>query len=208
MALSPSSTSDLKSQWESELGEPICEESWEAALSRVHSSSICARHGLLQFKIVHRIHWTKLRLSKWFSDVDPLCDRCKCNPTSHTHMFWSCPKLDHYWSSIFDTMSGFLGQPMLPCPLIGFFGATPEHLGLTRALSNSITFLTLLARRLVLIKWKDCRPPTFTHWVKDALYFLKLEKIRHSLKGSANNYNKIWGPFLDYVKTHITLSLD
>ena len=177
-------------------------------MSRVHSSSICARHGLLQFKIVHRIHWTKLRLSKWFSDVDPLCDRCKCNPASHTHMFWSYPKLDHYWSSIFDTMSGFLGQPMSPCPLIGLFGVTPEHLGLTKAQSNSIAFLTLLARRLVLIKWKDCRPPTFTHWVKDALYFLKLEKIRHSLKGSANNYNKIWGPFLDYVKTHITLSLD
>ena len=97
---------------------------------------------------------------------------------------------------------------IVPCPIIGLFGATPEHLGLTRAQSNSIAFLTLLARRLVLIKWKDCKPPTFTHWVKDALYFLKLEKIRHSLKGSANNYNKIGGPFLDYVKTHITLSLD
>ena len=131
--------------------------------------------GLLQFKIVHRIHWTKLRLSKWFSDVDPFCDRCKCNPASHTHMFWSCPKLDHYWSSIFDTMSGFLGQPMSPCPLIGLFGVIPEHLGLTRVQSNCIAFLTLLARQLVLIKWKDCKPPTFTHWVKDALYFLKLE---------------------------------
>ena len=85
MALSSSNISDLKSQWEG-----------ETALGRVHSSWICARHGLLQFKILHRAHWTKLRLSKRFSDVDPLCDRCKCNPASHTHMFWSSTKIAHW----------------------------------------------------------------------------------------------------------------
>ena len=79
-ALWPSSIS------ESELGEPICDASWETALSRVHGSSICARHGLLQFKILHRIHWTKLRLSKRFSDANPQCDRCKLNPASHTYV--------------------------------------------------------------------------------------------------------------------------
>ena len=70
--LSPSFISDIKFQWESELGEPICDESWESALSRVHSSSVCARHELLQFKTLHRIHWTKFRLSKRFSDADLL----------------------------------------------------------------------------------------------------------------------------------------
>lgn len=205
MTFSPSNLSDLKSQWEGELGEPICDEDWEAALGRVHSSSICARHGFLQFKVLHRIHWTKLRLSRRFPDVDPLCDRCKCSPASHTHMFWSCTKLTQYWSSIFDIISGFLEQPVSPCPLVGLFGVVPDHLGLTRAQSNSVAFLTLLARRLILIKWKDCKPPTFTHWVKDVLYFLKLEKIRYSLKGSAKKtYYKTWGPFLDYVRTHTT----
>ena len=173
-ALSPSSISDIKSQWESELGEPICDKSWESALSRVHGSSVCARHELLQFKTLHRIHWTKLRLSKRFSDVNPQCDRCKCNPASHNHMFWSCPKLDHYWASIFDTMSGSLRQPISPSPLIGLFGVAPVHLGLTKAQSNSVALLILLARRLILVKWKDCKPRTFPHWVKEVLYSLKL----------------------------------
>lgn len=212
MALSSSNTSELKSQWEGELGESISEETWEAALDRVHSSSICARHGFLQFKVLHRSHWTKLRMSKRFPDVDPLCDRCKCAPASHTHMFWSCHKLAKYWSSIFDIISGFLDQPVSPCPVIGIFGVVPDHLGLTNAQSHSIAFLTLLARRLILMKWKDCKPPTVTHWVKEVLYFLKLEKVRHSLKDLAkgpttDTYRKIWGPFLDYIKTHTTLSI-
>lgn len=35
----------------------------------------------------------------------------------HIHMFWSCPTLDHYQTSIFDTMSLFLGGPVSPVPL-------------------------------------------------------------------------------------------
>ena len=148
MALSSSNISDLKSQWEGELGQPICEESWETALGRVHSSWICARHGLLQFKILHCVHWTKLRLSKRFSAVDPLCDRCKCNPASHTHMFWSCTKIAHYWTSIFDTMSGFLGQPISPCPLVVLSGVLPDHSGLTRA--QSFIFIIIFSLLLFL----------------------------------------------------------
>lgn len=50
-------------------------------------------------------------------------------------------------------------RPVSPRSLVGLFGVVPDHLGLTRAQSNSVAFLTLLARRLILIKWKDCKPP-------------------------------------------------
>ena len=50
---------NIKSSWEEELGEEIPEDVWEYALRSVHTSSICAR--LIQCKIIHRVHWTKLR---------------------------------------------------------------------------------------------------------------------------------------------------
>lgn len=56
---------------ETELGEEIPEETWEVALKRVHKSSICAKHGLVMCKILHRDHWTKVRLAKMYKDVDP-----------------------------------------------------------------------------------------------------------------------------------------
>ena len=96
-------------------------------------------------------------------------------------------------------------QSISPCSVTGLFGITPESSHLTNAQSDSIAFLTLVVRRLILMELKDSKPPTFTHWIKDALYFLKLESIRYSLKGSANKYNKIWGPSLDYVMEQITL---
>lgn len=48
----------IKALWELQLGEEISEELWEEALDRVHKSSICAKHGLIQCKIIHRAHFT------------------------------------------------------------------------------------------------------------------------------------------------------
>ena len=56
-----SSLSAVKAAWEQDMGEEISDDLWEDILSQVHSSSMCATHGLIQCKILHHIHWTKLR---------------------------------------------------------------------------------------------------------------------------------------------------
>ena len=43
----------LKTAWINDLGTVITDELWTGALKRVHSSSVCASHGLLQFKVLH-----------------------------------------------------------------------------------------------------------------------------------------------------------
>lgn len=84
------SLNSIKSLCEADLGEEISEELWGDALYKVHKSSICAKHGLIQCKIVHRTHLTKMRLSKIYKDVDLTCDRCHQAPATHAHMVLSC----------------------------------------------------------------------------------------------------------------------
>lgn len=100
-SLQTTSLNNIKSSWEKELGEEISREQWEEVLKRVHASSICARHGLLQCKLIHRAHWTKARLSKIYQDVNPSCVRCNQTPANHVHMFWRCPSLVDFWKDIF-----------------------------------------------------------------------------------------------------------
>ncbi len=64
-----------------------------------------------------------------------------------------------------------------------------------------IAFTTLLVRRLILLKWKSPVRPTYTSWIKEVLYFLKLEKIKLTLCGSADSFEKTWNPFLSYVNS-------
>ncbi len=71
----PSSRS-LKSLWEEDLSIMLENETWDAVLKRIHSSSVSTRHRLIQFKVVHRIHWSRVQLSRIFPDLDPTCPRC------------------------------------------------------------------------------------------------------------------------------------
>lgn len=108
----------LRSAWKDDLGGEITEEQWQTALEQIHCSSICARHGLLQFKIIHCVHWSKQKPHKIFPSVDPSCHRSGLTPASLGHMFWSCPKLSNYWHSIFQTLLNILHRPVGADPLV------------------------------------------------------------------------------------------
>ncbi|XP_077424735.1 tRNA-specific adenosine deaminase 1 isoform X2 [Vanacampus margaritifer] len=62
--LRKTSLTSIKLLWELELGKDIPDTLWGSVLKQVHASSICARHALIQCKIVHRAHWAKYRLSE------------------------------------------------------------------------------------------------------------------------------------------------
>lgn len=149
ISLTPSSPIDsLKLTWKHDLGIDISDDQWKNILSLAHSSSICARHALIQCKVIHRAHFTNARLAKLFSNRSDACNRCKQSPADHLHMFWSCPVLSDYWSDIFRTLSQALNCTIVPNSLTVLFGLSP----ITYILATAhcvIAFTTLLA----------CHPP-------------------------------------------------
>lgn len=64
MALDDCSLSEIKNAWEQGLGVDLIEDWWVGALNSTHSSTICARLGLIQFKVFHRVRYSKARLSE------------------------------------------------------------------------------------------------------------------------------------------------
>lgn len=103
------------------------EKQWETDteikyLTRIHSSSICTRHGVFQFKVSHRLHYSNKRPAKIYPDLDSECDRCKQYSADFIHMFWSCRKLAQIWQSIFNATTTVLHHTLEPSPLI-FLGS-------------------------------------------------------------------------------------
>lgn len=190
----------LKGQWEEDLGISLSDEAWQDALDRIHSSSVCLKHTVIQFKIVHRLHWSKVRLAKFTPDIDPTCDRCKQAPATLSHMFWQCPRLSDFWLSIFKFISEALEITIEPSAIVAIFGVIPPDTLVRRHAKIIIAFTTLLARRLILLKWKDTISPTFSHWIKDLMYHLTLEKIRCSTRRCSLSFEGIWQPVLTCIE--------
>ena len=193
----------LKERWGEDLNAELSEETWQSVIKRIHKSSICIRHGLIQFKIVHRVHLCGFRLAQIYPGTDPTCIRCYQAPATLGHMFWACPKLHTFWSEIFNTFSYVCKKKIDPDPVISVFGVAPSDSGLTRHQSDLIAFSTLLARRLILFNWRCAAPPSHSRWVREVMAFVKLEKIRCTIQGhsgysSLNRFQKTWNAFLGY----------
>lgn len=74
----PSLPTQTKNTWEQDLGTDLSNGEWDCILELVHSSSICARHRLIQCKILHRIHYTNDRPKYILMSVMPAI--CTSNP--------------------------------------------------------------------------------------------------------------------------------
>ena len=197
----------FKRSWEGDLGLEISEEDWTYILDMVHSSSICARHGVLQCKILHRSHYTNAKLAKIYPGVSDACYRCNQSPADLVHMMWSCPKLNTYWTEIFKTFQTVFCIPVDPDPRTAIFGISVDE-DTTAAMRRVIAFTTLLARRLILFKWKHASPPSHSRWIKEVVHCLKLERIRFSLRGSLKTFRTTWGPFIEHIETLTDLADD
>ena len=186
----------IQTAWEWDLNYTFTEDVWDSVLDRVHSSSMCTRHALLQFKVVHHIHISKTKLAQMNPDVDPTCDHtCKGAPASLHHMYWTCPSLSNFWSSVFRALSETLQHQIEPNPLTGIFGIAPD-LDLPKAMLNFLAFASLLAQQTISLKWRDSAPPSYSHWLRDMISCMNLEKIRHIIRGSEKNILQYMAPLL------------
>ena len=178
---------------------------WERFLGRIHTTSLCLGHCLIQFKIVHRLHFSREKLSKIYPDVDSTCIRCHLEPATIGHMFWGCTSLTTFWTNIFDAFSTICHMIIEPNPITAIFGVSTDDAPVTSPQANFIAFSSLIARRLILRNWKSDKPPTFTAWVKDVLSLIPLEKLRYNRFKSRHKIRKAWSPLMEFA---LTLSFD
>lgn len=65
-----------------------------------------------------------------------------------------------------------------------------------KATQQVAAFATLLARRFILLKWTHPSPPTHNGWIHERLLYIKLGRVRFSLRGSLKTFCKTWQTFL------------
>ena len=128
---------------------------------------------VIQCKLLHRVYWTKSRLSRIYCNIDPLCDKCRQHHGSVIDMFLTCPSLHIYWVSIFSTLSDVFQKTVEPCPLMTLFGVLSDPTKLSKPQSDFLAFLCLIASRLILKHWKSQHPPSHSLWIRDILAFSK-----------------------------------
>lgn len=98
---------------------------------RKHSSDIkalnlnptwIARHNLIQFKVIHRLHYSKLNHHKTYPTISPLCNKCKMLEGTLLYSLWSSSKIQPFWKCIFKFLSEVYSVDLEPELCIGHEG--------------------------------------------------------------------------------------
>ncbi len=184
-------TQKIKHDWEEEMGFNIHENIWEC-LRNVHTCSVNARHNLIQFKVVHRLHYSKLKLHKIYPTISPLCNKCKTLEGTLFHSLLSCSKIQPFWKCVFKFLSEVYSVNLEPEPCIGLLGA--ENAFCSKYQTQAISLCMLLAKNLILQMWKADTVPTFEMWARELGNMLHLEELRFILKDKLPTFIKIWKP--------------
>ena len=83
-------------------------------------------------------------------------------------------------------------------PSVAIFGFSTERSPPPGVQSDILAFTSLLAGPRILLLWKSSKPPSVTSWLRDVIHFLKLEKIRFTMKGNTAAFYAKWNFFLLY----------
>ena len=110
-----------------------------------------------------------------YANINPACDRCGQSPASlaHVHVL-ALSKIATYWQKILQSFSDIIGRVLDPKPLTAI--VKEPDLVLSYSQYYIITFISLVAHRLILLNWKKARPPTHS-----ALLSVKKKKVAQQL---------------------------
>ncbi len=126
-------------------------------------------------------------------------------PANMTHMLWSCPPLQVYWTAIFKRLAEALNIKLMPCAELAIFGVLSDHQTTRKKVEDSVAFASLLARRRILLEWKSPVAPKASLWLKDLMLYLDLEKIKYNLRGIPGRFDSVWGCMISYIAKLKTL---
>ena len=192
----------VKQKWEEDLGFIYEEIDWEALCIGSQYFSFNARHKITQYNLIHRIYYTPDRLHRMNPQLPQFCPRCKTEVGTLMHMFWVCPRLNHYWSSILEALNSITGIAIPAEPRLTLLGDTSIiNLNLNKLKCIRIALIT--ANKCIAMHWKDKQAPTFSRWINELASCLPNERIMYNLKAKPGTFEKIWGGLLTFLNTEI-----
>lgn len=52
-------------------------------------------------------------------------------------------------------------------------------------------------------KYSAFRYILYSHWIREVMYHIKLERIRYTIRGSTRKFHNVWQPFLIFVDVNM-----
>lgn len=190
-----SSLISLRTVWQKDLEQDLDDELWDNMCNNVFVSLSCNKIIEQNYKFMHRMYLTPVRLSKMYPNVSSKCHRCKTCTGSLIHVFWNCKELKHFWNAVHNLTSKLLQIQFTLSPLLYLFGTDPDHT-LDPISNKRIGIIAYVAKKCILLNWKQATAPTINMFRTIMNDTMQLEHHTYHLKGKGDLFAQTLGPLI------------
>uniref|UniRef100_A0A803J2H9 Reverse transcriptase domain-containing protein n=1 Tax=Xenopus tropicalis TaxID=8364 RepID=A0A803J2H9_XENTR len=194
------SVNHIRLKWAQDFPQ-LDNEVWKDILEQITETNIATRDRYIQVKFLNRVYLTPHRLARIYQGYPDVCVKCNVDQGNYIHVFWDCPKIQQYWTTILTFMGSSLGLPNIRTPEFCLLGHTE---GLTLPSGDRICLQQLLhyAKKAILLTWKNMEPPTLGFWIKLVDDTLPRQKLTYLARGCPAKFDKIWSCWLTVPRTN------
>lgn len=187
-------------RWAQDVGHTITYENWQKAwrLTNRFTASQDLKENYM--KVSYRWYLTPLQLKKMYKLNDELCWKCRKDPGSLYHMWWSCHKVRNFWGKIHQTIQKIFKTN---------FEMKPEVylLNMCSILNNNIInkhwrvmlYMVTGARLVLAKKWKDNALPTLEDWLLKLFELREMDRLTYMMRNEdQNELQEEWSPVVKF----------
>lgn len=181
-------------KWEADLVVTPDANFWLQIIQNIYTMTTDPNLQLIQFKVLHRTHYTNHKLSK-MGFTSSFCNNCLQNTTdTYIHAFWHCTPIQEFWKNVTLFLSTFFDCHIPLCPSLCVLGDT-SALNFNNNDTKILLVALTVARKTILMNWKTRHKTNINHWKNLLLDFINLD--------SSNEHNtestSIWSPLLAFL---------
>uniref|UniRef100_A0A803KCV2 Reverse transcriptase domain-containing protein n=1 Tax=Xenopus tropicalis TaxID=8364 RepID=A0A803KCV2_XENTR len=197
--LRPHPADHYRTKWEKDLNITIDETQWAKMICLTHTSSQCTKIQELNYKILTKWYRYPTKLNKIYRAVSPNCWRCGKHPGTLTHIFWSCPALASFWSTIRDTIKSLTD---IEIPDTASTILLHDTFSSAKAYRNSLVPILLdTAKALIPVKWRTTESPTTRDWLHKVAEICKFEELKPNSAADHQNFITKWFHWKEFTNT-------
>lgn len=152
------------------------------------------RYRLVQFKYLHRVYYTRMRLWRIGVIQSLVCLRCGNGDGSFFHTVWSCTALQLLWHKVRLCLNEVLGWILPSDPRLFLLHST-DGIGGNRYKQHLLFPALTLPKRDIAQNWKASSPPTIGKWKTDLDRCMGAEIAVFVARGCPKKHRKIWAAY-------------
>lgn len=181
----------VKSKWEQELDVILSESEWFSMCNTQQTSTSSRKwrefgwKNLIRFFITPQIKTKQLKLQQscW-----RMCGHVDAN---HSHIFWSCIKIQSFWNNVIHIMEEILNVKLPRDPRIVYLGLIP---GETLEKKDTYLFkiLTIAIKKALTRNWLKSDPPKPQQWLDIVEEIYTMEKLTFRLRIREGDFELKW----------------